>query len=206
MRINKMNNTGPQAALVEDQLCFALYAASRAATAVYRPYLDRLGLTYPRYLVMLVLWQHDEMSIGTLGERLFLDSGTLSPLLKKLEVDGLIRRFRDPDDERVVKLKLTPEGRALEEPAAKMRSALSCKLGLSAARANGLREEVHMLFNQLLKLVEDSSERNEDGIHGGGNGNGRARRARHLIGQEPGRAAFDAERNGRQRRVRNHQS
>src|SRR5687768_11933414 len=106
---------------LEDQLCFALYAASRATTAAYRPYLDELGLTYPRYLVMLVLWEHDEVSIGELGRRLFLDSGTLSPLLKKLARDNLVTRCRDSDDERVVNVKLTPHGRALQDAAARMR-------------------------------------------------------------------------------------
>jgi DNA-binding MarR family transcriptional regulator len=192
-----------QAVRVEDQLCFALYAASRAATAAYRPYLDEVGLTYPRYLVMLVLWEQDAISIGELGRRLFLDSGTLSPLLKKLESDSFVKRYRDPDDERVVKVKLTASGQALKHAMARMRTSLSCKLGLSADQADDLRNRVRLLFNQLVEIVE---EPNEAGVHSGGNGNGRARRTRHLIGPQPGRAAFNAEGTGRQRRVRNHQS
>jgi MarR family transcriptional regulator, organic hydroperoxide resistance regulator len=190
-------------ARVEDQLCFALYATSRAATAAYRPYLDAAGLTYPRYLVMLVLWEHDEISIGDLGRRLFLDSGTLSPLLKKLELDSLVRRARDPDDERVVTVKLTPHGRALQETMAEMRRTLSCKLGLSVAQANDLRNRVRLLFNQLVQIVEES---NEAGVYSGGNGNGRSGRTRRFVRQEPGRAPFNAERAGRQRRPRNHES
>jgi DNA-binding MarR family transcriptional regulator len=196
----KNNNA---AVRVEDQLCFALYAASRAATAAYRPYLDEVGLTYPRYLVMLVLWEQKDISIGEIGRRLFLDSGTLSPLLKKLESDHLVKRFRDPDDERVVKVKLTPQGEALEETMARMRSALSCKLTLSAGEANDLRNRVRLLFNQLVEIVE---EPNETGVHSGSNGNGRSRRPGDLVGQEPGRAPFHAQGAGRQRRARNHQS
>jgi DNA-binding MarR family transcriptional regulator len=191
------------AARVEDQLCFALYAASRAATAVYRPYLEPAGLTYPRYLVMLALWEQDEASIGELGRRLFLDSGTLSPLLKKLEIDHLVKRVRDPGDERVVKVKLTPQGRALEDAMTRMRSTLSCKLGLPAKEADELRNRVRMLFTQLMQLAE---EPNEAGVYSGGNGNGRSRRARGLVGQEPRSAPFNAEGIGRQRRARNHQS
>jgi MarR family transcriptional regulator, organic hydroperoxide resistance regulator len=198
-----MKKNNDQLARLEDQLCFALYAASRATTAAYRPYLEELGLTYPRYLVMLVLWEHEEMSIGDLGRKLFLDSGTLSPLLKKLARDNLVTRSRDSDDERVVKVKLTAHGRALQEAAARMRSTLSCKLGLSAEQANDLRTRVQMLFNQLVQIVEDP---NEAGVYSGGHGNGRSRRARDFVGQEPGRSALDAERAGGQRRPRNHQS
>ena len=190
-------------ARVEDQLCFALYAASRATTAAYRPYLDQLGLTYPRYLVLLALWQQDALSIGDLGERLFLDTGTLSPLLKKLALDNLVTRVRDADDERVVIVKLTAQGRALREAAARMRSDLSCKLGLSVDQANDLRDRVRTLFNQLVQITGSA---NETGLYGGGNGNGRSRRARHLIRQEPGPAPFNAQRAGRQRRARNYES
>jgi DNA-binding MarR family transcriptional regulator len=197
-----MPSKSNDAARVEDQLCFALYAAARAASAVYRPYLEPVGLTYPRYLVMLALWEHEETSIGQLGRRLFLDSGTLSPLLKKLESDGLVKRVRDPDDERVVKVKLTPQGRALEESMARMRSTLSCRLGLPAKEADELRNRVRMLFTQLMQLAE---EPNETGVHSGGDGHGRSRRTRNLLGQEPRRAPFPAEGIGRQRRARNDQ-
>ena len=195
-----MNNADHSAARVEDQLCFALYAASRAATAAYRPYLEKARLTYPRYLVMLVLWENDGISIGELGERLFLDSGTLSPLLKKLEADNLVKRYRDAQDERVVKVKLTPHGRALEEAMAEMRRKLSCKLALSADQANDLRDRVRQLFDQLVQIVEVG---NEAGVHSGSHGDGRARRTRDFVGQESRRAALHAERAGRQRRVRN---
>ena len=198
-----MNTKNEDVARVEDQLCFALYAASRATTAAYRPYLDALGLTYPRYLVLLALWEHDELNIGELGRRLFLDTGTLSPLLKKLAGDKLVTRVRDADDERVVKVKLTPQGGALRAAAARMRSELSCKLGLSADQANDLRDRIRMLFNQLLKIAGDPDE---TGVHSASNGDGRARRARHFVRQEPRRSSFNAERTGRQRRARGHES
>jgi MarR family transcriptional regulator, organic hydroperoxide resistance regulator len=106
------------AARLDDQLCFALYSASRAVTAAYRPLLDDLGLTYPQYLVLLVLWEEQPCTVSHLGARLHLDSGTLSPLLKRLEAAGYLRRERAADDERRVEVTLTDAGRALEERAA----------------------------------------------------------------------------------------
>lgn len=103
---------------LDDQLCFALYSASRAVTMVYRPLLDELGLTYPQYLVLMVLWEEEPCTVGQLGARLHLDSGTLSPLLKRLETVGYVSRIRAADDERRVEITLTPAGRALEERAA----------------------------------------------------------------------------------------
>ena len=102
---------------LDQQLCFALYSASLAMTKVYRPLLDALGLTYPQYLVMLVLWERGTVSVGELGERLNLDSGTLTPLLKRLETQGRLVRSRGVDDERRVDIRLTDEGRALREQA-----------------------------------------------------------------------------------------
>lgn len=103
--------------LLDDQLCFALYAASRAVTARYRPLLDALGLTYPQYLVMLVLWEQDSISVRDLGNALQLESSTLSPLLKRLEAGGLLRRERRAEDERSVALRLTEAGAQLREKA-----------------------------------------------------------------------------------------
>jgi DNA-binding MarR family transcriptional regulator len=102
---------------LDRQLCFALYAASRAMTRAYGPVLEPLGLTYPQYLVMLVLWETDDRTVGELGDRLGLDSGTLTPLLKRLEQRELIGRSRDPADERVVRIRLTDAGRALRDQA-----------------------------------------------------------------------------------------
>src|SRR3954470_15640374 len=99
---------------LDKQLCFALYSASLAMTKIYKPLLAPLGLTYPQYLVMLALWEQDGVTVGALGERLALDSGTLTPLLKRLEVQGLVGRRRDPGDERRVIVSLTPAGRTLK--------------------------------------------------------------------------------------------
>lgn len=105
------------ALLLDNQLCFALYSASLAMTKLYKPLLENLGLTYPQYLVMLVLWERDGLMVSELGERLFLDSGTLTPLLKRLEASGLIARIRDVNDERKVHISLTQAGRTLKAEA-----------------------------------------------------------------------------------------
>jgi len=109
-----------QALKLDNQLCFALYSASLAMTKLYKPLLAELGLTYPQYLVMLVLWERDGLMVSELGERLFLDSGTLTPLLKRLEAAGLVARIRALDDERRVHVTLTAEGRKLKSRAAKI--------------------------------------------------------------------------------------
>lgn len=112
--------TTDKALLLDNQLCFALYSASLAMTKLYKPLLAELGLTYPQYLVMLVLWERDGLMVSELGERLFLDSGTLTPLLKRLEAAGLIARIRALDDERRVHVTLTAAGRRLKTRAAKV--------------------------------------------------------------------------------------
>ena len=106
-----------QALLLDNQLCFALYSASLAMTKLYKPLLDKLGLTYPQYLAMLVLWEQDGLMVSELGQRLSLDSGTLTPLLKRLEALGLVSRLRDVADERRVHISLTPAGRKLKAKA-----------------------------------------------------------------------------------------
>jgi DNA-binding MarR family transcriptional regulator len=103
---------------LDHQLCFALYSASLAMTKLYKPLLEELGLTYPQYLVMLVLWEQDDLMVSALGERLYLDSGTLTPLLKRLESSGLVLRTRDTQDERRVHVTLTPAGQQLKARAA----------------------------------------------------------------------------------------
>ncbi len=114
---------------LDHQLCFALYSSSLAMTKLYKPLLDPLGLTYPQYLVMLVLWEGDGLTVSALGERLMLDSGTLAPLLKRLETAGLVQRLRDSADERRVLLRLTPGGRALKARALKVPPAIACAAG-----------------------------------------------------------------------------
>lgn len=125
---------------LDRQVCFALYAASRAVTQAYVPLLAPLGLTYPQYLVMLALWEEDGLPVGHIGGRLELDSGTLTPLLKRLEAAKLVRRKRDSADERVVRIHLTPAGQALKERAVGIPEALACRLGAKKAELARLRE------------------------------------------------------------------
>jgi DNA-binding MarR family transcriptional regulator len=131
--------------LLDDQLCFALYAASRAVTARYRPLLDELQLTYPQYLVMLVLWEQDSISVRDLGTALQLESSTLSPLLKRLEANGLLRRERRPEDERSVSLTLTDAGAELRDRAQTVPPAIGDAMGLTP--------EQDATAKQLLRLL-----------------------------------------------------
>jgi DNA-binding MarR family transcriptional regulator len=130
---------------LDDQLCFALYSASRAVTAAYRPLLDELGLTYPQYLVLLVLWEEEPCTVGHLGSRLHLDSGTLSPLLKRLESAGLVRRQRTAEDERRVQISLTLAGRALEARAGCIPERLLGTDESAAADLAALRDALNMI-------------------------------------------------------------
>lgn len=117
---------------LDNQLCFAIYSLSKQITNAYRPLLEPLDLTYPQYLVMLVLWEHQEISIGGIGGKLHLDSGTLTPLLKRLQTKGLINRVRSSQDERTVMITLTDSGRALEQQAVSIPTTmLDCYGGIS---------------------------------------------------------------------------
>ena len=129
---------------LDKQVCFALYAASRA-TARYRPILDRFGLTYPQYVALLVLWERGETTVKDLGAALMLDSGTLSPLLKRLETAGLVRRRRDADDERSVVVALTKAGAALQIEAAGVPAELARATGMSPSELKALRETLAAL-------------------------------------------------------------
>ncbi|MFF4547494.1 MarR family winged helix-turn-helix transcriptional regulator [Streptomyces sp. NPDC001406] len=131
--------------LLDEQLCFALYAAQRAVTAAYRPLLDELGLTYPQYLVLLVLWERGETTVKELAAALRLDYGTVSPLLKRLAAAGLVRRERSARDERSVLVACTERGRELRERAARVPGALLTTTGLGASEVARLREELWRL-------------------------------------------------------------
>ena len=135
---------------LENQLCFPFYAISRQITALYRPLLDPLDLTYPQYLVLLVLWEHKNLSVKELGKKLLLDSGTLTPLLKRMEQDGLVNRQRDKADERVVFVSLTNKGIELENEAKDIPFKLASCLALSM-------EEFISLKAQLDKLMDATS-------------------------------------------------
>jgi MarR family transcriptional regulator, organic hydroperoxide resistance regulator len=135
--------------LLDHQLCFALYAASLAMTKLYKPLLDPLGLTYPQYLVMLVLWQADGLTVSQIGERLALDSGTLTPLLKRLESAGLVQRLRDTTDERRVLLQLTAAGRALKARALRVPQSIAAASGCELSELSALTARLQTLRQQL---------------------------------------------------------
>ncbi|MFI9008531.1 MarR family winged helix-turn-helix transcriptional regulator [Actinosynnema sp. NPDC053489] len=134
---------------LDDQLCFALYAASRAVTARYRPLLEDLGLTYPQYLVLLVLWERGPVPVKDVAAALRLDYGTLSPLLKRLEAAGLIRRERRPDDERSVRLVLTEEGDRLRERAKDVPPAMGAAMDLGEEDTERLRALLRTLADNV---------------------------------------------------------
>ncbi|KFG70866.1 MarR family transcriptional regulator [Microvirga sp. BSC39] len=139
---------------LDRQLCFAVYSLSQAFNRVYKPGLDQVGLTYPQYLVLLVLWEQDDQMMKHIGERLHLDSGTLTPLLKRLEAAGIVRRQRDPEDERQVRIILTPKGHSLKEQAAKARHNVVCASGRSAQEIQALRDELIRLRDSLNSFLE----------------------------------------------------
>ncbi len=138
-----------EAVLLDDKLCLALYSASRAMTARYRAPLAPLGLTYPQYLVMVQLWENGTSSVGRIGERLRLESSTLSPLLKRLEGMGLVHRTRDPQDERSVVVALTGNGRSLERKAVGVASQICDATGLSGQAQTDLVDELKALTAML---------------------------------------------------------
>jgi DNA-binding MarR family transcriptional regulator len=138
-----------EALALDHQLCFALYATSLAMTKLYKPLLQPLGLTYPQYLAMLVLWQDEGLTVSQLGERLALDSGTLTPLLKRLQAAGLLQRLRDLADERRVLLQLTPAGRALRKRAGAVPMAVARATGCKRSEIASLTTRLHALRQQL---------------------------------------------------------
>ncbi|GAB2935671.1 hydroperoxide stress response transcriptional regulator OhrR [Rhodococcus aerolatus] len=135
--------------VLDEQLCFALHTASRAMTGCYRPMLDKIGLTYSQYAVMLVLWERETITLGELGTRLQLDSGTLSPLLKRLESHQLVTRARRPEDERTVQLTLTEAGAALRDEARAAQAVVAEDTGMSLTERARLRDELHALAARL---------------------------------------------------------
>ncbi len=155
-RVSGVLNTRGTAAddmlLLDNQLCFAAYALSREITGMYRPYLDLLGITYTQYITLLVLWESRELTMKALGERLFLDSGTLTPLLKKLSRLGLVEKERAADDERVVIVRLTGEGLRLRDRVADLPVKVLCDSGLDAETAAEFRDRM----KQLSRLMRDA--------------------------------------------------
>ena len=148
-----------EALRLDHQLCFPLYAATRAMMQAYQPLLARLGLTYPQYLVLMVLWETDGVSMKLIGERLYLDSGTLTPLLKRMEEAGLVRRARSARDERVVDVFLTAEGKRLKRRALDVPQQLFCKLDMPIDEFLKMREDVRHLFERIRDLNENAKEK-----------------------------------------------
>jgi len=138
---------------LERQLCFAVYSTAHAFTRAYKPILQRVGLTYPQYLVMLVLWDRDEMPVKTIGEQLDLDSGTLSPLLKRLEQNGLIGRARDPRDERQVIVSLTEKGNRMRGEIDTIMMAIGKASGCGLEEMGALRDRLQRLRTNLTAAV-----------------------------------------------------
>lgn len=139
----------PEALHLDHQLCFALYSASLAMTKLYKPHLAALGLTYPQYLVMLALWEQDGVTVSALGERLSLDSGTLTPLLKRLESAGHLHRTRDADDERRVHVTLSPDGRAMQTRARHIPACILAATGCSLDEVQALTRQVQSIRARL---------------------------------------------------------
>jgi len=135
--------------LLGNQLCFAVYSTAHAFNRLYKPLLDRLGLTYPQYLVMLVLWEQDGVAVKEIGERLYLDSGTLTPLLKRMEAAGLVKRTRSTEDERQVLIALTPQGQALKEKARTVPQSILAASECSVAELVALKSEIVTLRDRL---------------------------------------------------------
>ena len=141
--------TTDQALKLDNQLCFAVYSASLAMTKLYKPLLDKLQLTYPQYLVMLALWESDGLMVSQLGERLSLDSGTLTPLLKRLELNGLVSRLRDVADERRVHIHLTAAGRKLKTRAAGIPGCLLAATQCSVPELIALTQQIQTLRDRI---------------------------------------------------------
>jgi DNA-binding MarR family transcriptional regulator len=149
--MSNVTDKSPTSPLLEDLVCFAVYSAGHAFNRVYKPLLDELGLTYPQYLVMVSLWDKDDKTVGELGELLFLESSTLTPLLKRLEAVGYLTRSRDPSDERQVRIRLTNAGKALQRKARDVPRCILEATGLSIADLRRLQRDVSNLRQNLLK-------------------------------------------------------
>jgi len=135
---------------IENQLCFTLYRTSRAITQTYRPFLEEVGLTYPQYLVMLVLWREDGVTLKSVGEQLMLDSGTLTPMIKKMESQGLLRRKRSLSDEREIRISLTPEGKSLKLKAARVPEKMGCIISLTEEKRLRIQQDLNDLLGQMI--------------------------------------------------------
>ena len=148
--VKRIKKSAGHTPLLDEQLCFSLYAASLAMNKVYRKRLRSLGITYLQYLVLMVLWQQDALTVTGIGDRLFLDSATLTPLLKRMETQQLISRTRAVNDERQVIIALMPDGSALRKKAAELNAAVSCATECSPTEVDGLNQQLIKLRGALL--------------------------------------------------------
>ncbi|MDR6457214.1 DNA-binding MarR family transcriptional regulator [Chryseobacterium vietnamense] len=139
----------PKTPKLENQICFPLYVIAKEITGLYRPFLDELGITYPQYLVMMILWDGDGLTVTHIGEKLFLDSGTLTPLLKRLESKGFIIRKRKKEDERVVEVFLDEAGKQLQEKACEIPGKIQEKLGIQPEELLHLKDTVLKILNKI---------------------------------------------------------
>jgi DNA-binding MarR family transcriptional regulator len=142
---------------LDSQVCFAVYSTLHAINKAYAPLLEKVDLTYPQYLVMLVLWETDDVTVKMLGERLHLDSGTLTPLLKRLEAIGRIRRARDPKDERQVRISLTDDGKELRRRAKEIPASIARAMGRSGDDLKALRKDLRRVRTALLEKREKAA-------------------------------------------------
>ena len=138
---------------LDNQICFAVYSAGHAFNRVYKPLLEKLGLTYPQYLVMLVLWERDDVPVRDIGEKLFLDSGTLTPLLKRLEAAHLVKRTRSSEDERQVLIALTPQGHALKDKARAVPQSILAASDCSVSELVAMKDEIVALRDRLNAVI-----------------------------------------------------
>ena len=148
-----MNNSKYDCLKLNGQLCFPLYAASRETIKRYRPHLDKIGLTYTQYIVMMVFWEEKKQNVKQLGEKLYLDSGTLTPVLKTLEAKGYLKRYRSTEDERVLTVELTPAGAALKDEALFVPKEMAKHVALT-------NEEAYTLYKLLYKLIDNAPDYN----------------------------------------------
>ncbi|MBY4676033.1 MarR family winged helix-turn-helix transcriptional regulator [Marinobacterium arenosum] len=147
-----MENSSCEALKLDNQLCFAIYSTSLTLNKLYKPLLQQLGLTYPQYLIMLVLWEQDDITLSQLSKRLGQDMGALSPVIKRLEAQGLITRQRSEADDRKIHLRLTEEGQALQQQAEAVPSHILCASGLSVEQALTLKQQLDELRQTLQEV------------------------------------------------------
>ncbi|EGM77379.1 transcriptional regulator [Rheinheimera sp. A13L] len=148
-----LNPNSQKALHLDQQLCFALYSTSLAMTKMYKPLLDTLGLTYPQYLIMLILWQNDGLALKDVGEQLHIDSGALTPVIKRMEAMGLLIRTRNPQNERTLEIRLTKAGWAMREQAVQVNRTVGVSCGLAETEIHALRQELVELRAQLTKKL-----------------------------------------------------